>query len=84
MLQGTKGAYKNTCISNLSQKEIKEAVPSVIASKRIKYFGINKKRHKNSTVKTTKYWWNKVGKTVEMYSVLMDCKTMSLNLPHSP
>lgn len=44
MLQGTKGAYKNTCISKLSQKEIKKAVPSVIASKRTKYFGINKKK----------------------------------------
>lgn len=55
MLQDTKGAYKNTCISNFSQKEIKETVPFVIASERTKYFGINTKRHKNGAVKTTKY-----------------------------
>lgn len=54
MLQDTKGTYKNTCISNQSQKEIKETVPSVIASERTKYFGIDTKRHKNGTVKNHK------------------------------
>ena len=49
--------YTNTKLSKI----IKRTIPFIIASKRIKYLGINLiKEVKSSTQKTIRYWWEKL------------------------
>ena len=44
-LQNTKLIYRNLLLNNeLSESEIKKAIPFTIASKRVKYVGINQTR----------------------------------------
>jgi len=47
------------CIQK-SEREIKEAIPFDIASKRIKYLGINLRRQKTCTLKNIRYCQKKM------------------------
>ena len=47
-----------------TEREIKETIPFTIATKRIKYLGINlPKEIKDLNIKTIKHWWKKPKKT---------------------
>ena len=46
--------------SKTSEREIKGTIPFTIATKRIKYLGVNQsKEAKTCTLKTIRYWWKK-------------------------
>lgn len=52
--------------TTIKSNEQKEMIPLTIASKRIEYFGINlNKMVKTYSLKTIKYCWNKLKKTVK-------------------
>ena len=56
-----------------SEREIKETLPFTIATKRIKYLGINLRRQKTCRQKTIRHWWKKlkmVQTDGEIYHVL--------------
>ena len=47
-----------------AEREIKETIPFTIASKRIKYLGINlPKKQKTCIQKTMRHWWKKSKRT---------------------
>ena len=55
-----------------SEREIKEAVPFTITLKRIKYLGINLRRHKTCIQKTIRCQWKKLKMTqTERYTMLL-------------
>ena len=65
-----------TLTTTKSEREVKETIPFITATKRVKYLGINLPKTKELFTENYRHWWekSKMTKTVERDTMFLDWK----------